>query len=184
MKKKLLFIAMLFIFNTVTQACEGDCVVCHPNLVKEDGKLDKDHAILVTCKTCHTQEEMEKIDMGSGCGQDCWDCHDIKKVTASKVKEHNGLQTCIDCHVTIDKNMFGGAPVSAFSDLSTLDDLMSESTNSDVVDINESKVIDEINKTSKKVEVTAEKKSPEISFWDTISNFFKNLWTSIVSIFA
>jgi len=183
MKKFLLLIATIFIVTLTGEACEGDCVVCHPNLVKEDGKLDKDHAVLVTCKTCHTQEEMEKIDMGSGCGQDCWDCHDIKKVTASKVKEHNGLQTCIDCHVTIDKNMFGGTTASAFSDLSTLDDLMGESS-SKTDDINESKVIKEINKTAKKLHQEDEKKTPEITIWDKISNFFNSLWASIVSIFA
>jgi hypothetical protein len=180
MKKFLFLVAMIFIVTINGQACEGDCVVCHPNLVKENGKLDKDHEILVTCKTCHTQEEMEKIDMGSGCGQDCWDCHDIKKVTASKVKEHNGLQTCIDCHLTIDKNIFGGATASAFSDLSTLDDLMNESSSNTSVDVNETMVIEEMNKT----EISLEKKSLEISFWDTVLNFFKNLWTSIVSIFA
>ena len=126
MKKIIITIVGLFVFNMMLNACEGDCVLCHPKLVQKDGKLDKDHEILVTCKTCHTQEEMEKIDMGSGCGQDCWDCHDIKKVTASKVKEHNGLQTCIDCHVTLDKNMFGGASSSApaFSNIPTLNDLM------------------------------------------------------------
>ncbi len=147
MKNFLLAIAILFISNISLSACEGDCVMCHPKLIKKDGKMDKDHAILVTCKTCHTQEEMEKIDMGSGCGQDCWDCHDIKKVTASKVKEHNNLQKCIDCHVTLDKNMFGGATGTAFSNLGTLDDLVNDSS-SESADINESKVVDEINKTA------------------------------------
>ncbi len=145
MRNFLLVIAMLFISNISLSACEGDCVMCHPKLVKKDGKMDKDHAILVTCKTCHTQEKMEKIDMGSGCGQDCWDCHDIKKVTASKVKQHNNLQKCIDCHVTLDKNMFGGATGTAFSNLSTLDDLVGDSSK----DVNETKVVDEINKTAK-----------------------------------
>ena len=147
MKNFLLAIAILFISNISLSACEGDCVMCHPKLIKKDGKMDKDHAILVTCKTCHTQEEMEKIDMGSGCGQDCWDCHDIKKVTASKVKQHNNLQKCIDCHVTLDKNMFGGATGTAFSNLGTLDDLVNDSS-SESADINESKVVDEINKTA------------------------------------
>ena len=146
MKKVLFAISALFIFNMVAQACEGDCVMCHPKLVDEKGKMDKDHEVLVSCKTCHTQEDMEKIDMGSGCGQDCWDCHDIKKVTASKVKEHNGLQKCIDCHVTLDKNMFSGATGTAFSNLSTLDDLVNDSSSA-VIDVNETKVVNEINKT-------------------------------------
>ncbi len=144
MKKILLAIIILFISNISVSACEGDCVMCHPKLIKENGKMDKDHAILVSCKVCHTQEKMEKIDMGSGCGQDCWDCHDIKKVTASKVKQHNGLQKCIDCHVTLDKNMFGGATGTAFSNLSTLDDLVNDSSK----DVNETKVVDDINKST------------------------------------
>ena len=186
MKKILLFMVMFFIFNTATQACEGDCVVCHPNLVKEDGKLDKDHAILVTCKTCHTQEEMEKIDMGSGCGQDCWDCHDIKKVTASKVKEHNGLQTCIDCHVTIDKSMLGGSSTAAFTELPTLDDLMNSKMESTVEEVNESNVIEEMNKTEEVLVVEEVQKVEEVemSVWDKIANFFKSIWQSIVSIFT
>ena len=152
MKNFLLAIAILFISNISLSACEGDCVMCHPKLIKKNGKMDKDHAILVSCKVCHTQEEMEKIDMGSGCGQDCWDCHDIKKVTASKVKQHNGLQKCIDCHLTLDKNMFGGATGTAFSNLSTLDDLVNTSS-ATVVEVNASKVVAEMNKsveTSKK----------------------------------
>ena len=177
MKKILLIVTAIFIVTITGQACEGDCVVCHPNLVKEDGKLDKDHAILVTCKTCHTQEEMEKIDMGSGCGQDCWDCHDINKVTASNVPQHKGLQACIDCHVTINKNMFGSNTTSAFSDLSTLDDLMGESSSSS--DANTTTTA-----TEKQPEAPVEKKSPEVSIWETIATFFKNLWASIVSIFA
>jgi len=182
MKKRLLFIAILAIFNMQAQACEGDCVVCHPNLVKEDGKLDKDHAILVTCKTCHTQEEMEKIDMGSGCGQDCWDCHDIKKVTASNVEQHRGLQECIDCHVTIDKSMLGDS-ISEFSELPTLDELMSEG--------GEDENFKELNKTETKIETKTETKTTvievapkeEIGIWESIVNFFKSIWQSIVSIF-
>ena len=181
MKRILWFVLTLFIFSMQTEACEGDCVVCHPNLVQEDGKLDKEHEILLTCKVCHTQEEMEKIDMGSGCGQDCWDCHDIKKVTASKVKEHNGLQKCIDCHVTIDKTMLGDTAAPAFSELPTLDDLMNSSAESDVIEVDESALIDEMNNTEK-VLVTEEK--VEIGLWEKITGFFKSIWQSIVSIFA
>jgi len=190
MKKRLLLLSILFLFNMYAQACEGDCVVCHPNLVKEDGKLDKDHAILVTCKTCHTQEEMEKIDMGSGCGQDCWDCHDIKKVTASNVEQHRGLQECIDCHVTIDKNMLGGvSSAPAFNELPTLDELMSSSSQTDTAEVNESSVVEEINKTQKQLtsetkKVSTEPSEAEEGLWDTIVNFFKTIWQSIVSIFT
>jgi formate-dependent nitrite reductase cytochrome c552 subunit len=161
MKKIVLVVLVLLGVNTYLGACEGDCVVCHPKLVKEDGKLDKDHAILVTCKTCHTQEEMEKIDMGSGCGQDCWDCHDIKKVTASGVPQHKNLQTCIDCHVTIDKSMFGGDSVSAFSQMPTLDTLMGGSVESKT-EMSVASVTAELNKTTVKKSDSNESKEEVI----------------------
>jgi len=184
--KKLLLIVTFLIFNIYTQACEGDCVVCHPNLVKEDGKLDKDHEILVSCKVCHTQEEMEKIDMGSGCGQDCWDCHDINKVTASNVAEHRGLQKCIDCHLTIDKSMLGGTSAPAFSELPTLDDLMN-SSDSESIEIIESDITEDVQEVADaKVEKVIEQKDEdsEIGIWSKISNFFKSIWQSITSIFV
>jgi hypothetical protein len=180
MKKIIVLVISLFIFNMSLNACEGDCVVCHPKLVQEDGKLDKDHEVLITCKTCHTQEEIEKIDMGSGCGQDCWDCHDIKKVTASNVAEHRGLQKCIDCHITLNKNMFGGESVSAFSQMPTLDTLMSSSTTTVVenVDKNVATITEELNKTiavteAKKVEQNELK---ELTLVEKIEIFFKELW--------
>ena len=195
MKKILLFLFTLFILNINAQACEGDCVVCHPNLVKEDGKLDKDHAILVSCKTCHTQADMEKIDMGSGCGQDCWDCHDIKKVTASNVEEHRGLQKCIDCHLTIDKSMLSGVSAPAFSGLPSLDELMSQGVESGIIEVNESDIVDEMNKTEEVLRVeepqednrsNVEEKTEKVEMgtWDKISHFFKSIWQSIVSIFT
>jgi len=181
MKKILLLIGIFVLFSFNIEACEGDCVVCHPNLVQENGKLDKEHEILLTCKVCHTQEEMEKIDMGSGCGQDCWDCHDIKKVTASKVKEHNGLQKCIDCHVTIDKTMLGDTAAPAFTELPTLDDLMNSSAESEVIEVDESALINEMNKTEK---VLVSEEKVEMGLWDKITGLFKSIWQSIVSIFA
>jgi len=186
MKKIILFVFAVALFNTTLNACEGDCVVCHPKLVQADGKLDKDHAVLVSCKTCHTQEEMEKIDMGNGCGQDCWDCHDIKKVTASNVKEHRGLQKCIDCHITLNKNMFGGESVSAFSQMPTLNSLATSSTATIVenVDQNVATIREELNKTTtvieKKKEIIEENKSEtevkEPTFFEKIKFFFKELW--------
>jgi len=178
MKKIIVWMLALFVFNSYLHACEGDCVVCHPKLVKEDGKLDKDHAVLVTCKTCHTQEEMEKIDMGSGCGKDCWDCHDIKKVTASNVKEHKGLQKCIDCHITLNKNMFGGESVSPFSQMPTLNSLVISSTATIVenVDINVATITKELNKTTINTIDNSENELKEPTFLEKIENFFKELW--------
>ncbi len=99
-------ILLVIIFLNISLfACEGDCMACHPGLLK-DGKLDKKHQVLKTCVTCHTKEQMSKIDMGGGCGQDCWECHDVKKVAASGIKEHAGLEQCITCHVKLKKEGF------------------------------------------------------------------------------
>ncbi len=99
-----ILVAILF-FSVSLFACEGDCMACHPGLLK-DGKLDKEHQVLKSCVNCHTKEQMEKIDMGGGCGQDCWECHDVKKVSASGIKEHEGLQKCITCHLKLKKEGF------------------------------------------------------------------------------
>ena len=180
MKKLLLLSIGFFIFTfSSLNACEGDCVVCHPKLVKEDGKLDKDHSILVTCKTCHTQEEMEKINMGNGCGQDCWDCHDIKKVTASNVAEHRGLQKCIDCHITIDKSMFGGETSSAFSQMPTLDSLMAKSQSEIKIEIGK----EELNKSLLSIKNKKDEPVLETTFLEHTMSFFANLWKKILNIF-
>lgn len=87
-------------------ACVGDCTACHQKILK-DGNLTKGHEKLATCKICHTQESLEKIDMGdAACGQDCWECHSLKKVINSGVKEHEVLSTCRDCHHDLKENIF------------------------------------------------------------------------------
>ncbi len=48
-----LIISILFLFLVHLFACSGDCVACHPKLIKKDGKMDRDHMILNKCKTCH-----------------------------------------------------------------------------------------------------------------------------------
>ncbi len=179
----LLFVVFLFMLSPLS-ACEGDCVLCHPKLVKEDGKLDKEHAILTTCKTCHTQEEMEKIDMGGGCGQDCWECHDIKKVTQSHIPQHQGLQKCIDCHLTLDKNLFGGGSVEPFSSTPTLDELINtpKASSEQAVKILE-KVVVEFNETTPKKEKMP-KEEKERTFVEKVLEFFESLWHKIMAIFS
>jgi hypothetical protein len=84
-------------------ACDGDCVKCHPTLMKS-GSLDNNHKILSKCINCHkiTSNDLER--MGSLCGQDCWECHSVNKVMSIKNKEHEALNKCIDCHVKLYKN--------------------------------------------------------------------------------
>ena len=102
-------LSLLFIFFLTISTlfyCDGDCIKCHPNLLK-NGKLDKEHQILAKCKNCHkiTSKDLQK--MGSLCGQDCWDCHSIKKVSNINIKEHKVLTKCIDCHIKLNlKDMY------------------------------------------------------------------------------
>ncbi len=119
-------ILFLLIFLKFTLfACEGDCIACHPGLLK-DGKLDRDHQILSRCVNCHTKEQMSQIDMGGGCGQDCWECHDVNKVSSSGIKEHEGLNRCITCHIKLKKEgfIFKERPSANYGAPITLDDLI------------------------------------------------------------
>jgi len=129
MRKFIFMVALFILLFEDSVACSGDCVECHPALVKKNGKMDKDHEILDRCKKCHIDgTKMEIIDKNvseinasnirivkiegniaattshTECGDDCWKCHDIKKVSLINIAEHKVLQKCIECHVSIDKN--------------------------------------------------------------------------------
>jgi len=117
-------------------ACSGECVACHPGLIKKNGKMDKDHEILDRCKKCHIDgTKIEIIDKNvseinasnirivkvegnitastshTECGDDCWECHDIRKVSLINIAEHKVLEKCIACHVKIDKDFLkSGSP--------------------------------------------------------------------------
>ncbi len=124
MKNLTLVLLSLFFVQLSLFACEGDCISCHPGLIK-DGKFDKEHKVLKTCVTCHTKEQMSKIDMGGGCGQDCWECHDVTKVSKSGVKEHKGLDRCIKCHLKIQKeSLIFTTPSKDMAKPTTLDNLL------------------------------------------------------------
>jgi len=106
-------------------ACSGDCIACHPTLEDAQGKMDADHQILQRCKTCHRDGskivlldsntskvhfkivKIKKLEENSHteCGNDCWQCHDINKVSRINITEHKHLQKCITCHVQLDKNL-------------------------------------------------------------------------------
>lgn len=89
---------VMFLGGNIIIACEGDCTVCHQSIIK-DGVFTKGHEGLGACKTCHTSESLENIDMGTAsCGQDCWECHSMQKVANLGVKEHEILATCQECH--------------------------------------------------------------------------------------
>ena len=110
MKKSLAYILKIFISLTlsynIAYACDGDCIKCHPNLIRS-GSLDKDHEVLAKCIECHKISSDDLNRMGSLCGQDCWECHNVKKVMTIKNVEHLALNDCIDCHKKLkEKNFF------------------------------------------------------------------------------
>lgn len=103
-------IVLLFISFILSFACSGDCLQCHPNL-KKNGLMDENHKVLKNCINCHkvTNEDLGK--MGALCGQDCWDCHNVEKVSSIKIKgelilEHTVLNDCIECHKKLEKSPF------------------------------------------------------------------------------
>ncbi|UCN01301.1 hypothetical protein LCX93_05125 [Sulfurimonas sp. SWIR-19] len=119
--------AFIFFFTAGMKifACSGDCIACHPTLVDVKGEMDNNHQILQRCKTCHRDgSKIVLLDTNSSnvhfkivkiktlkenshteCGNDCWQCHDIKKVSQINIPEHKNLQKCIECHVKLDKTL-------------------------------------------------------------------------------
>lgn len=95
-----IIILICFFSSIYAFGCEANCAVCHPSIVDKQGNYTKGHEGLKTCVTCHTPEELSKIDMGEeACGQDCYECHDKNKIVNSGVKEHEILVSCDECHM-------------------------------------------------------------------------------------
>ena len=93
--------------SLAANACEGDCMVCHPGLEKMKGKEASEHRVLRSCKNCH-KKPMKESNATAECGRDCWECHDIRRVQSLGVKAHEGLGRCIECHVTLDRDLLRG----------------------------------------------------------------------------
>jgi len=96
------FLILIFLIINIIYACDGDCVKCHPILIKS-GHLDNNHKILKDCINCHKTTSNDLDKMGSLCGQDCWECHNMKKVMKIPIKEHFVLSKCIKCHKKLNK---------------------------------------------------------------------------------
>jgi hypothetical protein len=101
---KNIIIVLVFV-GSFLFACDGDCMKCHPSLLKKNG-LDTNHKVLETCITCHQTSSDDLQRMGAMCGQDCWDCHSIEKVQKVLNPAHIVLNSCIDCHKKLDKKPF------------------------------------------------------------------------------
>ncbi|WP_394909000.1 cytochrome c3 family protein [uncultured Helicobacter sp.] len=95
---------MLCFVGVVWGTCSGDCAMCHFRL---DYTKDKRHIPMRECKTCHTEEKMSQVDMGGGCGKDCFACHDVQKVRTPKLADsHKIIDVCMDCHKSLSQSLF------------------------------------------------------------------------------
>jgi hypothetical protein len=77
--------------------CTGDCMTCHPSLLKHIN-TDTKHKPMLTCIKCHSPNPSKMAD----CGSDCFACHSVNKIEKANVKEHFVIRECRDCHMKID----------------------------------------------------------------------------------
>jgi len=94
MKKLILFI--IFIVGIQAFGCTGDCMTCHPALLKNID-FDKRHKPMTTCIKCHSANPAKMAD----CGSDCFACHPVAKIEAARVAEHAVIRECRDCHMKL-----------------------------------------------------------------------------------
>ena len=87
-------ILLLFFFFSVSLGCTGDCMTCHPKLLKT---IDTDmrHKSMLTCIKCHSPNPAKMAD----CGSDCFACHKVEKIEGKGIEEHKVIRECRDCHM-------------------------------------------------------------------------------------
>jgi hypothetical protein len=88
-----IIIFMLFFLGSLC-GCTGDCMTCHPSLLKN---IDTDtrHKPMMTCIQCHSADPEKMAD----CGSDCFACHPMEKIDKANVVEHKVIRECRDCHM-------------------------------------------------------------------------------------
>ncbi|MFA6143427.1 MAG: hypothetical protein WCW84_02065 [Sulfurimonas sp.] len=91
---KTLFIFLLFFLPLF--GCTGDCMTCHPALLKTID-TDSRHKPMLTCIKCHSADPAKMGD----CGSDCFACHPIAKIEGAHVAEHTVIRECRDCHMKL-----------------------------------------------------------------------------------
>jgi len=94
------WIVFFLSWNISLWACTGDCMTCHPTLLKTIN-VDKRHQPMQTCIKCHTANPEKMAD----CGSDCFACHPVAKIEGSKVQEHAVIRECRDCHMKMKTQM-------------------------------------------------------------------------------
>lgn len=89
-------IGLLLVVLLQLLGCTGDCMTCHPALLKN---IDSDHRHkpMTTCIQCHSANPSKMAD----CGSDCFACHPIAKIESARVAEHSVIRECRDCHMKL-----------------------------------------------------------------------------------
>lgn len=94
-------ITLLFVLLLPLWGCTGDCMSCHPALLKT---IDTDlrHKPMASCIKCHTANPAKMAE----CGSDCFACHPVAKIEGVRVAEHAAIRECRDCHMKLKKTSF------------------------------------------------------------------------------
>lgn len=88
-------IVLLLLFMIISGwGCTGDCMTCHPALLKTIN-TDLRHKPMTTCIKCHAANPEKMAD----CGSDCFACHPQAKIEQTRVAEHSVIRECRDCHM-------------------------------------------------------------------------------------
>lgn len=109
---KQILITFFLIFTIQALGCTGDCMTCHPALLKNID-FDKRHKPMTTCIKCHSADPAKMAD----CGSDCFACHPVTKIEGKGIEEHRVIRECRDCHMkmktTLGLDMFPKGQSSA-----------------------------------------------------------------------
>lgn len=114
---KTILLLAFFLFSPLS-ACSGDCMTCHPALLKTID-TDSRHTMMKTCIRCHSANPEKMAE----CGSDCFACHPVAKIEASRVAEHQVIRECRDCHMKLKTTLRPDAPKTQ-SALPTLRDFL------------------------------------------------------------
>lgn len=65
---------------------------------------------MLTCIQCHPADPSSTAE----CGDKCFSCHTASKIYKTKIKEHDVIQSCIDCHEADNNKIFN--PINTFNE--------------------------------------------------------------------
>ena len=85
---------LILLLATLSFGCTGDCMTCHPALLKTI-ETDMRHKPMLTCIKCHSANPAKMAD----CGSDCFACHPVEKIEKANIAEHKVIRECRDCHM-------------------------------------------------------------------------------------